>query len=178
VEVAVLALFALVGLVCVGSVAFSLPGGWAMLGLALILELTDTLIFGATTHVTFGWWAIGGGVLLALLGEGIELGAAALGVKKGGGSRRAAIGSIAGGLLGGLFLTFLIPIPIIGTLIGALLGTFLGALIGELSVDAKKSTKDAVRPALWATAATLMGNIVKTGLAMAAWLVLMASAIL
>ena len=83
-----------------------------------------------------------------------------------------------GGVLGGLFLTFLIPIPILGTLIGALLGTFLGALIGELSVDAKKSTKDAVRPALWATAATLMGNIVKTGLTMAAWLVLMASAIL
>lgn len=177
-ELAVLVLFALVGLVLVGSVAFSLPGGWVMLLLGVVLEATDTLLLGKQNHVTFGWWALGGGMVLCLFGEGIEMGAAALGAKKGGGSRRSAIGSIVGGLLGGMVLTFFIPIPVVGTLIGALAGTFLGALFGELSGDADKKTKDAVRPAIWATVATIAGNVVKTGLAMAAWLVLMASAAL
>lgn len=177
-EVLLLVLFALIGLACVAAVPFSIPGGWAMLALGLVLELFDTLLLGVNSHVTFGWWALGGGVLLCGLGEGIELGAAALGAKKGGGSRRSAIGSVAGGLLGGLVLTFLIPIPIVGTLIGALAGTFLGAFVGELSGNPDKKTKEAVKPAIWATVATVLGSGVKTALAMATLMVLMASAVL
>jgi len=178
VEVVLLVAFALVGLVCVGAVAFQLPGGWAMLALGLILELFDTTMLGTNTHVTFGWWALAGGAVLCGFGEAIELGAGALGAKKGGGSRKAAIGSIVGGLLGGIALTFLVPIPVIGTLLGALGGTFLGALVGELHGNPDKKTKEAVKPALWATAATVLGSVVKTALAMAAWLVLIASAVL
>ncbi len=175
-SVGVLIGFAVLGLACVLTVAFGLPGVWILLALALGIELADPLwVEGGTT--TFGWGWLAFATLLAGLGELVELGASALGVKKGGGSKRGAIGSVAGGILGALFLTFLIPIPVLGSLIGALLGTFVGALIGELSAPDPPDAKEAMKPALWATLATIIGNAIKTGLALIVLVVLLTAAL-
>jgi uncharacterized protein len=82
----------------------------------------------------FGAWAedfhfIGVWTLLVLAGMAaltyvVEFAASALGVKKFGGSRRAMLGAVLGGIVG-MFL----GIP------GILLGPFAGAVIGELSLQ-------------------------------------------
>jgi uncharacterized protein YqgC (DUF456 family) len=174
--VVIVIVFAVIGLCCVLTVAFGLPGVWILLALAFGIELADGLwVEGGTT--TFGWGWLLFATALGGLGELVEFGASAVGVKKGGGSKRGAIGSVIGGILGALFLTFLIPIPVLGSLIGALLGTFIGALVGELSAPQPLEAKEAVKPALWATLATVVGNAIKTGLALVALVVLLTAAL-
>lgn len=82
----------------------------------------------------FGAWAenfhyIGVGTLLVLFGMAaltyvVEFAASILGVKKYGGSRRAMVGAVLGGLIG---IFFGIP--------GIVLGPFVGAVLGELSLQ-------------------------------------------
>jgi uncharacterized protein YqgC (DUF456 family) len=105
----------------------SLPGLWVMLG--------STALYAWATGFAYISWP---GLLLLLvlcllaeLGETVLGGAAA---KKAGGSTRAALGALVGGVLGAFFLTF--GLFIIGTIIGAVLGAFLGALAAEWTVAA------------------------------------------
>ena len=77
-------------------------------------------------------------LIFALIGEGLEFAASALGVSRLGASRWSATLSVLGSILGaivGLFAGTLIPIPIVGNLIGSLLlggvGAFGGAVAGE-----------------------------------------------
>ncbi len=160
--------FALFGLLCVATVALGLPGTWMMLGLAVVLELTDHTLLGQAEVVTFGWWLLGGMAVLALVGEGIEVLVGALGAKQGGGGGTAMVGSFVGGLLGGLLLTFTLPIPVVGTLTGVLVGTFLGALAGELH-QTRGTVKEAVKPAIGATLGRVLGTVGKVGVGLAAW---------
>ena len=174
-SIAVVIILAIVGICCVLTVAFGLPGAWVLLALAVGVELADPLwVEGGTTTIGWGWILLGGA--LAGLGELIEFGASAVGVKKGGGSKRGAVGSVIGGILGAIFLTFLLPIPVLGSLVGALAGTFAGALIGELTAEDAPEAKDAMKPALWATIATIIGNVIKTALALMVLVVLIAPA--
>ena len=72
-------------------------------------------------------------VVLALLGELVELVAAAYGVKRAGGSRRGAILALVGSLIGGvvgIFVGGIIPIPVVGSIAGAVLCAGIGALVG------------------------------------------------
>ena len=70
-------------------------------------------------------------VVLAVIGEVVELAASVLTARKAGASRQAAWGGLVGGVLGMFFLS--LPMPIIGTLIGAVLGCFIGAAAVELA---------------------------------------------
>jgi len=111
-----------------------LSGILTVAGLAgLLLPLlpgAPLLFFG----LLLGAWAenfhyVGSRTLLALAGMAlltylVEIAASILGVKKFGGSNRATIGAVAGGVIG-LFL----GIP------GIILGPFAGAVIGELSLQ-------------------------------------------
>ena len=160
--------FALLGLACIFSVALGLPGTWMLLGLAVLLELTDHTLLQQPEAVTFGWWLLGGIGLLALLGEGIEIVTSALGAKHGGGTDMAMAGSFVGGMLGGLLLTFTLPIPVVGTLAGVLIGTFLGALVGELHAT-RGTVKGSLKPALGATLGRVIGTVGKVGVGLAAW---------
>lgn len=82
----------------------------------------------------FGAWAedfryVGIGTLLILAGMAaltylVEFAASALGVKRYGGSRRAMLGAVLGGIVGMFF-----GVP------GILLGPFVGAVVGELSLQ-------------------------------------------
>ena len=84
-------------------------------------------------------------LVLAAVGEIVELVASALGVSKQGGSRRSAamalLGSIGGGTLG-VFIG--IPIPLVGSAVAAVffagLGAMAGAILGEISVGQRLGT--------------------------------------
>jgi uncharacterized protein YqgC (DUF456 family) len=135
----------LLGGACVLAVMVQLPGIWIFLALALVVELCDGLYLPPGERATFARSVWITGVSLALLGELLEFVAGAVGLKKGGGSRRGLVGALVGAVLG-LFLTPLFAfIPFFGVLLAILLGTFVGALLGELS-HAQSSVRTALRP--------------------------------
>jgi uncharacterized protein YqgC (DUF456 family) len=161
-----LILLACVGLVCLVGVALNLPGLWVYLAFGVLLELCDGF-WGVDT--TVGWLALGATLGLALLGEAIEAGSSILGAKAGDGTRRGAIGSLLGAIIGGIAFSFIIPIPILGGLCGLLVGTFIGALVGELTGKEAKEINVAWKPALFATAARVVGTAAKVCISTAAW---------
>lgn len=167
-------IFALLGAACVFSIVFSLPGGWIMLGLAVILELADSLYLPAEKTQTFSWWVLGVSFGLLLLGELLEFAAGAAGAKTGGGSKRGMVGALIGGIAGAIICTFFVPV--VGTLVGALLGTFIGALVGEMSGEQAKTMRGSMKPALGATIGRVLGTVSKIGIALAVWITLSVAA--
>jgi uncharacterized protein YqgC (DUF456 family) len=171
------AVFAVVGFVCLLAVAVGLPGTWLLLGLAAGIELVDGFVVsGPAETVTFGWPVIGAGVALALVGEGIEAAAGALGAKWGGATRRGMVGAFIGGIVGAVLLTFLIPVPLLGTLAGALLGTFLGAVWGEWTAEQRRHPGESLRAAWAAVLGRLAGTLGKLGIGVVVWVVLVRAA--
>jgi len=160
--------FAILGLICLGLIVIGLPGTWILLALAAILEMTDHLWLDPSIEpVLFGWWLIGGCVLIGLVGEALEFATGAVGTKVGGGNKRGMVGAFVGGLAGALVGTPLLPI--IGTLVGALVGTFLGALVGEITGPEAKETKEALPAAIAATIGRVLGTVAKLGFAVVIW---------
>lgn len=160
-------LVSLVGLGCVVAVLLGLPGTWMFLALAVGVELTDTWWAGPDT-VTFGWPVLLTGVFLAIVAEVIEFLSGSWGSRVGGGSRRASVGALLGGLVGGILGTLMLPI--IGTILGALGGTFLGAYIGETTGPNALDRKAAVKPAFTATLGRIIGLVAKLSLSITIWL--------
>ena len=108
---------------------FSLPGTWLIVvatGLyAWLGPAEGRLAMSGLTVATL--------VVLALVGEAIELVASALGVKRLGGSRRGAVLAMVGSLLGATVGAGLgLPIPVVGSIAGVLLGAAGGALVGAM----------------------------------------------
>jgi len=73
-----------------------LPGNWIIVGIAAATAWLAPEHFRLSMSPTIVYVLVG----LALLGEGVEFLAGALGVKRAGGSRRGAIYSLGGGLAG------------------------------------------------------------------------------
>ncbi len=127
--ISILAALLLALAVLIGWVAqwIGLPGNWLIVIAAAL----------------YAWWipsdaglAIGGNtvialVVLAVIGEAVELAAGALGVAKVGGSRRSALLALVGSIIGGIFGVVVgLPIPLVGSLVAAVLFAGLGALAG------------------------------------------------
>ena len=148
---AILFLLLLTGL---AITVMTLPGLWLMLASAAAYAwLTGGRFLGWRTLVAL--------LILAGLGEVVELAFAGGGAKKAGAGRRGTWGALIGGLLGGIFLSF-IPIPVVSTLVGVCLGTFLGAMIGELSGGREFGHSAVV--GVGAAKGRLMGTLAKTAL--------------
>lgn len=143
---------------------FTLPGNWVMVAAAAVFAGAMPVDAG------FGvsWWTVAGLTLLALLGEGFELLASALGVKQAGGSRRGAVLAMAGSLVGAIGGGMIgLPVPVVGPivmlLIGAALGSLGGALLGEWWKGRTWPEQWQVgKAAFWAR---LIGSVVKIVLA-------------
>ena len=112
-----------------------LPGNWLMVVAAGVYALA--VPDAAAESI---WWiALALLLILAIVGEGIEMLASAHGVRKHGGSKRSAllsfVGAIVGAIVGAVIGTGMIPVPVIGSLFGALLlsgaGALGGAFLGE-----------------------------------------------
>jgi len=163
--------FAFIGLGCILLVIMQLPGTWLMLMLGMGVQAADEWWL-LDNDAQPGWWALGIGLALALLGEIIETAAGAAGTKAGGGRRRGMWGAIIGAMGGAVIGTVALPIPVVGSLIGAIAGAFVGAVIGEMSGGQARSLTDALKPATGAAVGRAAGTLVKCGLASVVWVVL------
>ena len=173
----VAALFFVAGAACVMLVVVQLPGAWIMLALAGLVEYLDRFWLPHDDPQTFGWWALGGCLLLAVVGEVIEFAAGVLGARKGGSSRRGMVGALVGGIVGVFaFTPLFFFVPLFGAFFGAVLGTFVGALVGELT-EQRRTLAGSMKPALAATIGRVVGTTSKVGIAMAIWLVLSVAAV-
>jgi hypothetical protein len=95
-------------------------------------------------------------VVLALLGELVELIAGVLGAKQFGGTNRSAWAALVGTFVGGLLGTFFIPLPPVGSLIGACAGAAIGAL--SLELHDKRPLREAIRSGTGAGLGRLVGT--------------------
>ncbi len=127
-----------------------LPGNWLMVLTAVLATwlAPGGLVIGITVLIV--------AVVLAAIGEAIELFASAAGSRKAGASIAASAASIIVAIIGGILGTFFIPVPVIGSLIGVCAGAFLGAmgmelLLGEPLVKSLRSGKGAAVGRLWGT---------------------------
>jgi uncharacterized protein YqgC (DUF456 family) len=147
--------------------ALRLPGTWLILVCALL----------------YAWhegWPAGTGLLLGLLcgaaviGEIVEMLASLILARRGGASRYASWGGVAGGVLGAIFLSFLIPVFPIGTMAGALMGCFLGAAAVELA--ARRQLAQGTRVGFMSAIGFAIGMAAKVGLVVVMSAILLASA--
>jgi uncharacterized protein YqgC (DUF456 family) len=154
-------LFFLAALVFWSLNLVGLPGNWMIVGATVLYAGLISKGDGGNMR----WTAVAIVTSLALVGELVELGASATGVRRVGGSRRGAvlalIGSV-GGAMTGLFVG--VPIPVIGSVIAALafagLGAFLGAMFGEYT--AGRSLADSWKIGLAAFWGRMFGTFAKT----------------
>lgn len=145
-----------VGAAGVALTMLTLPGTWFMLVVAL---LTEWLRDG-----TFSKWSLLAAAVLALAAEAVEFFASGAGAAGSGGSKRAAILSVFGGIAGGILGTFLIPFPVLGTILGAIIGAGLAAFIAERTVI-DRTWKDAARVGRGAAIGRASALVIKTGFA-------------
>lgn len=154
---------------CVAALAalvIGLPGTFIIVGIALLYAW-------ATDFASVQWATIGWLMLLAVVGEVIELvasGAAAAGARP---SRRVTVGALVGALIGGIVGT---PLLFgIGSLLGALAGAFAGAALAVRSEGG--SLDESVATGFAALKGRLLGFVVKVSLAVVMVIVLAVSAL-
>jgi uncharacterized protein YqgC (DUF456 family) len=111
----------------------SLPGNWLMVAAAVVFAF---FVPSEASTAAIGWGVVIALLVLASIGELLELLASALGAARGGGSKRGAVlavlGAVPGAMIGAVLGS---PIPVIGTLVGVIvfagLGAMGGAMLGE-----------------------------------------------
>jgi len=154
-----------VAIAAVGMVMsmITLPGTWLMAAGGAVLALW--------VPEYIGWWTVGALFAIAATSEFVDFISSALGVKRMGGSRSGAIGSVIGTLIGAIAGTFLIPIPVVGSILGGVLGAGGGAFIAERGV-ANRTLKESAKSGSGAAAGRLVSMVIKFMLSGAAAAVL------
>lgn len=141
---------------------FGFAGNWLMLGVAVLhfLLLDRGLRIGYQPGLLMIL------LLLALTGEGLEALSGIFGTGKAGGSRRAMLLSVFGGMLGALFGFGAgnLVVPVLGGLAGIFLlggvGAFVGAVLGEIWKGSERSKIIEVgKGAFWGR---ILGTLAKT----------------
>jgi hypothetical protein len=148
------------------SLVVGLPGTFLIVAAALVYAWATG--FAAVQWSTVGWL-----LLLALVGEGIELVSGTVSAAGTRPSRRVTIAVLIGGIIGGIVGTpFLLGV---GSLVGALMGAFGGAALAVASEGG--SMGSAVKTGLAAMRGRLLGFIVKASIAVVMVVLLFAAAI-
>lgn len=155
----ILSIVLVVVLVGMSMSAITLPGTWLMAACSAVLALW------VPEYV--GWWTVGAMFGIAVLSEIVDFVASALGVKRMGGSRSGAVGSVIGTLVGAIAGTFMLPIPIVGSIVGGVIGAGGGAFIAERGI-ANRTMKDSIRSGSGAAAGRLVSMVIKLTLSGAA----------
>lgn len=154
-------------LLCVILVIMQLPGTWFMLG------LTCLVAWWQWSKETIGPGTLVALVVLAVMGELIEMGASSLGAARAGGTRRGMLGAMAGGVLGAIAGSIFIPVLVLGTLLGASLGAGVGSVIGDRT--AGRTWRLATEAGTGAAKGKLLGTIGKLVIAVTMWVVVTAA---
>ena len=119
-------------LACWSLTLLGLPGNW----LVVVVTAAYAYLVPAQSPVAIGWRTVAAILVLAALGEIVELLASAMGVTRTGGSRRGAAMALMGSIVGSMVGIIVgLPIPLIGSLVAAVLfgglGAMAGAILGE-----------------------------------------------
>jgi hypothetical protein len=148
------------------SLVVGLPGTFLIVASALVYAWATG--FAAVQWSTIGWL-----VLLATVGEGIELVSGTVSAAGTRPSRRVTISVLAGGIIGGIIGTpFLFGV---GSLIGALIGAFGGAALAVTFEGG--SMGSALTTGFAAMRGRLLGFVVKASIAVVMVVLLLAAAI-
>ena len=138
-----------------------LPGNWLM----VVATSIYAYLIPAQSPAALGWRTIVAILVLAALGEVVELVASAMGVSKTGGSRRSAVMALVGSIVGGILGVLIgVPIPLIGSVVAAVffagLGAMAGAILGEISVGQRLVTSWRIgKAAFWGRLAGTLGKM-------------------
>jgi uncharacterized protein YqgC (DUF456 family) len=159
-----LVILVLLNAVCLALVLFGLPGNWLMVILTCLFAWWrwDEGVFSGGTLIAI--------VVLALMGEMIELLAGMTGARRSGTSWRGAIAAIFGAMLGALAGTFSIPIPLVGTLTGASVGAGLAVWVVETSRG--QSAEHSLHRAVHAGLGQILGTSSKMAVGILIWFVI------
>jgi uncharacterized protein YqgC (DUF456 family) len=116
-----------------GLTLLGLPGNWLM----VVVTAVYAYSVPAQSRASLGWKVVVTLLVLAVLGEIVELLAAAAGTARAGGSRRGAALALLGSLLGAVLGLFVgTPVPVVGSIAASLLlaglGAMGGAILGEV----------------------------------------------
>lgn len=169
-EVWVIALIAVISMLgALVMVVLALPGIWSMFLVAGLCMLWQPEIIG--------WPAVLTIAIIGIISEATDLVASAVGVKKLGGSKRGALGSIVGTMIGAIAGTVFIPIPVLGTILGGILGAGAGALMVERGV-VNKSWVDSMKSGGGAAIGRTISVFAKIGLTLGAGIFFVAAAFL
>ena len=154
-------LLVLVNVVWLATTLLTLPGNWLMVGTTALVAWWqwDAGMFHPVTLLAV--------VLLAVVGEVLEFFASAAGVRRAGGSRWGALGSVLGALGGAIAGTVLLPVPLVGSLVGACLGACAGAWVFELSIG--RGQGPSIKAGVGAGGGRLLATGVKLALGAIIW---------
>lgn len=169
-EIMIAILFTLSNILAVFAVLLSLPGTWVM----VLTAIGINLVFPETNM--FSWWTIGAAIVLAVIGELLELLAGAAGAKAMGASKRSVLASIVGGVAGAILGTFLLPIPVVGTVLGSAIGAGLGAMVFEFTIADRRNLKHLRGIGTGAFTGRLLATVLKGGVAVLMAIVLSVAA--
>lgn len=129
----------------------SISGTW--------LVVAATALAGVMRQGAFpGVWTVVAFALVSGLVEGIEFLAASWGVTRKGGSRRAGVAALVGGLLG-MVVGTLIPVPVFGSLIGMVIGGFV--LVYLVEKQRLKATRQAADIAWGVVVSRILVTVLK-----------------
>ncbi len=142
-----------------------LPGAWLLISLALLGQWA--------APDTFNWWTLGSCVGLAMVGEALELAAGAAGSRQGGGSRRAGLGAIIGGVVGAI-AGAAFP-PIIGAIIWGVVGAGVGAVVGEFTTG-NRAWRSHLAIGSAAATGKAVGTVIKTALTLFIYFIVVVTA--
>ena len=154
-------LLILVLLGCWLLILLGLPGNWLM----VVATTVYAYLMPAQSPAALGWRTVVAVLVLAAMGEIVELLAGARNVSKMGGSRRSAVMALAGSVVGSILGVFIgVPIPVVGSVIAAVffagIGAMAGAILGELSVGQSPGAGWQVgKAAFWGRLAGTLGKI-------------------
>ncbi|HEY1785166.1 MAG TPA: DUF456 family protein [Pirellulales bacterium] len=108
----------------------ALPGNWLIVAAAA----GYAWLAPADGRLGLGWPTVVALAVLAVVGELLELLAAARGVRQAGGSRWSAALALVGSVIGaGIGVVVGVPIPVIGSLVGAIVFAGMGAAAGAIA---------------------------------------------
>lgn len=144
-------------LIGIGLVVFALPGIWFMTACSAAIALWCPELLS--------WKAVAVLLVISLISEVVDFIASAAGVKKLGGSRAGAIGSLVGTIIGAIVGT---PVfPVLGTIVGGIVGAGVGAFVCERTI-AQRTWRDSAKSSGGAVMGRAVSIAVKLVLAVTA----------
>jgi uncharacterized protein len=139
----------------------NMPGNWLM----VLATVTYAYFVPVESSAAIGWKVVVVLLVLAALGEILELVAGAAGTAKAGGSGPGAVLALLGSITGGILGVFVgVPIPLVGPIFAALLfaglGAMVGAMLGEMSVGRNLAASWQIgKAAFWGRLAGTLGKV-------------------